>query len=796
MTEPTPEPNVSQPPVAEQPAADPIEAKLAELSEPFVAPIQGSNPAGENARFDERHEAIRNQVDKLGRPEAEELDWGLIEEAGRALLTEKSKDYLIASYFGVAAYVRTGPRGLIEGLCALSALLEHYWDNGFPPPDRLRARVNAIDWFVDRVGAFGDRAPKTVQQDDLQMLSRAAKRFQGLVLDRFGEEIPNIYGLKETLERIELSIVGQSDGQPHAQDGQPGAPSAADPSPAPSSAATSLGPAPPEGGAPVAPQPAGGSPEAKLAALAQAFTDPIPGGSRAGENARHDEKHEAIRNEVDKLGKPTAEEVDWELVREVGGALLTSKSKDFLIASYFAVASYVRGGVEGLVTGLAALSALLRNYWDDGYPPVARIRARANALDWFIDRVESLGDLAPKSVKAGDLELLGFAAKQLEELVLERFEDESPNVHRLKEILQQIELAVAKQAPAQPVAPTQSPSPGPARTQPEAPTQGQPTPVAAVQLATPTAQLTDPAQVNKFLRELGESVHKASRALFKASKEDPLAYRLCRLGLYVSFQEAPPATNGNQTMVPPPTPDREAHLNALLSARNWPVLLDEAESGLASARLWLDQHRYVALALAGLGHEKAKETVVAETAALIRRLPELPELAFSDGFPFASPATRDWLGSLSPSATESTGLAVTDAAEHGAFEEGLAEAHKLAVGGKLGEAVEKLGRVIDSRATSGRDRFRAKLAMANACSRAGSAALAEGILASLSEEIRQFRLQEWEPKMAEACYRARYEALAAMTGESAKSRDELVDIYRQLCGVAPAAALKLGKPPG
>ena len=50
--------------------------------------------------------------------------------------------------------------------------------------------------------------------------------------------------------------------------------------------------------------------------------------------------------------------------------------------------------------------------------------------------------------------------------------------------------------------------------------------------------------------------------------------------------------------------------------------------------------------------------------------------------------------------------------------------------------------------------------------------------------------------MAEACYRARYEALAAMAGESAKSRDELVDIYRQLCGVAPAAALKLGKPPG
>jgi type VI secretion system protein VasJ len=796
MTEPTPEPNVSPPPVAEQPLADPIEAKLTEVSAPFVTPIPGSDAAGENARHDERHEAIRNEIDKLGRPEAEELDWALIESAGRALLTEKSKDYLIASYFGVAAYVRAGPRGLIEGICAISALLEHYWDSGFPPPNRLRARINAIDWFLEKVGAFGDRAAKTVHRDDFQMLSQATKKFQSLVLDRFQDDIPNIYGLKETLERVELSIAAQSDGEPQAQADPSAQPAAVDPSPAQQSA-TSVSPAPSLGGASVAPPPPGGSAEAKLAELAQPFINPIPGGARAGENARHDEKHQAVRNEVDKLGKPTAEEVDWGLVCDAGRELLTTTSKDFLIASYFGVASYVRGGVEGLVTGLAALSALLRDYWDDGFPPSARVHARVNAIDWFIDRVESMGDLAPKTADEGDLQVLSLAAKQFETLVLDRFQDESPNIYRLKQTLERIELAVAKQAPAQPGAAAQSATAGPAATPTQTtPEREQPMPAATVQLATPTAQLTDPAQVNKFLREVGESIHKASRALFKASKEDPLAYRLCRQGLYMSFQQAPPAANGNQTMVPAPPPDREAHLNTLLSAQNWPVLLDEAESGLASARLLLDQHRYVALALAGLGHEKARETVVAETAAVVQRLPELPERAFSDGSPFASPATREWLSSLSPSATGSGAFGGAAGGETGAFEEGLAEAHKLALGGKLGEAVERLNGAIDSGATSGRDRFRAKLAMANACLAAGSPALAEGILAGLSDETQRFRLQEWEPKMAEACYRSRYEALAAMAGESAKSRDELVDVYRQLCGVAPAEALKLGKPPG
>jgi len=792
MTEPTLEPNVSQVPAEEERPADPIEAKLRELSTQFAAPIPGAQRAGENARFDERHEAIRNEVDKLGRPEGEELDWALIESAGRALLTETSKDYLIASYFGVAAYVRRGPAGLVEGLCALSAVLEHYWDDGFPPPKRLRARVNAIDWFVDRVGTFADRAPKTNHPDDFQMLSRAAKKFQGLVLDRFEDEVPNIYGLKDTLERVELSVAAQSDAAPQAQGEQSVAAqtgTAVEPTPAQAPTTSGSSAASP-GGAPVAPQPVGGSAEAKLAELAQPFIDPIPGGSRAGENARHDDTHQAIRNEVDKLGRPTAEEVDWELVREAGREVLTSKSKDILIASYFGVASYVRGGVEGLVTGLAALSALLRHFWDDGYPPSKRLRARVNAIDWFIDRLESMGDLAPKTANPSDLQLLSLATKELEGLVLDRFQDESPNIPRLKETLERIERSIPKTVPV--AAAAQSATASPTATT----NQQQPRAAAAVELATPSAQLTDPAQINKFLRELGESVHKASRALFKASKEDPLAYRLCRQGLYMSFQQAPPATNGTQTMVPPPPSEREAHLNALLSAQNWPVLLDEAESGLASARLWLDQHRYVALALGGLGHEEARAMVVAETAALVQRLPELPERAFSNGSPFASPPTREWLRSLSPGGEASAPVAGAGASEPGAFEEGLAEAHKLAVGGKLGEAVEQLSGLIQSGATSGRDRFRAKLAMANACSAGGSPALAEGILASLSAEIRQFQLQEWEPKMAEACYRARYEALAAMAGESAKSRDELADVYRQLCGVAPAAALKLGKPPG
>jgi type VI secretion system protein VasJ len=793
MTDSLPEASSPQPPVAQPPASapvDPAAAKFAVLTKPFADPIPGVEPGGENARHDERHEAIRNEVEKLSRPSGEEVDWDLVRDSGRALLTEKSKDYLIASYFAVAAYMRGGPRGLIEGIASICALLDRYWESGFPPPNRLRARINALDWFIDRVGSQGHLAPTTIQEGDLQMLSQAAQTLEALVLERFQDDMPNIHRLKEALKPIELAIAGQTPSAPVPEPQQPTTVAASTSEP------QSMEQAPSPAVAQAVPPPAVASGDpiaAKFAELGRPFATPIPGGIRAGENARHDALHEAIRNEVDKLGKPTAEQVDWDMIRDTGRVLLTDKSKDYLIASYFAVASYVRGGVQGLVIGIAALVTLLRDYWDDGFPPAKRIRARINAIDWFIERVESLGDLAPKAVEKNDLQLLSMAAKELETLVLDRFQDDMPNIHGLKTTLNTIELAIAKQAPAPaqpqlqqaaaPHATAGSPAPAPSA------------PAVSVQLAAPTAELADPAQVSKFLKDVGESLHKASRALFKISKEDPLAYRLCREGLYIHFLQAPPASNGNQTMVPAPPADREATLNTLLSSQNWPMLLDEAESGLASARLWLDLHRYVALALAGLGYDKARDTVVAETAVIVQRLPELLDREFSDGQPFASAATREWLDAASPSASASAESDVSLEGDSGAFEASLGEAHKLAVGGKLEDAIQRLTEIIKLEAGVGRDRFRAKLAMAKACAAAGSPALAEGILAGLSEEIRDFRLEEWEPKIAEACYRSRYEALAAMANESAKSREEVVDVYRQLCRVAPASALKLGKPP-
>jgi type VI secretion system protein VasJ len=354
-----------------------------------------------------------------------------------------------------------------------------------------------------------------------------------------------------------------------------------------------------------------------------------------------------------------------------------------------------------------------------------------------------------------------------------------------------VQHAPLKPGPAESeaAAATADASAAPTAPKPAAPKPAAPAP--SVDLAVPSESMSNPDEVLKFLRTVGGSLHKASEAFFKAAPSDPLSYRIARRGLYLHFIEVPPASNGNRTAVRPPPGDTEPHLNALLNSKDFATLLNQAEPALGQYRLWFDLHRYVAAALGGLGHDAARDIVVAETLSVVQRLPELLDREFADGRPFASAETRQWLSGLG------FGSSSSSAGEGGGsdeFDQRLAEAQQLALGGKLQEAVKALSAIAGGQDLSGRDRFRAKLAMAKASAAAGAHALADGILAGLSAEIEQFQLEEWEPKIAEACYRARYEALSAMGTQSEQARQTLLEVYRQLCRVTPLAALELSAP--
>ena len=116
---------------------------------------------------------------------------------------------------------------------------------------------------------------------------------------------------------------------------------------------------------------------------------PISDAEPSGQNASYDPRYEEVRATMASLDSPTGGEVDWVPVAKTTRDLLTSTSKDLLVASYFTYAMLQTEGPKGLAVGLATLDGLFETFWDSMFPPARRLRGRGNALGWLVDRLET-----------------------------------------------------------------------------------------------------------------------------------------------------------------------------------------------------------------------------------------------------------------------------------------------------------------------------------------------------------------------------------------------------------------------
>ncbi len=129
-----------------------------------------------------------------------------------------------------------------------------------------------------------------------------------------------------------------------------------------------------------------------------------------------------------------------------------------------------------------------------------------------------------------------------------------------------------------------------------------------------------------------------------AAPAAPWPYRLARVAAWLTLETAPEAESGKTFARAPKRGERD-DFEAMFNGGAWEGLRDASEDALSEHTLWLDLHRWSATALDRLGTPfvLAREAVGRETAALASRLPSLAGLFFSNGTPFASPETLDWL---------------------------------------------------------------------------------------------------------------------------------------------------------
>ncbi|HEY6098346.1 MAG TPA: type VI secretion system protein TssA, partial [Anaeromyxobacter sp.] len=226
---------------------------------PFLDPIAGApTPAGAALRLDPSYQNVANEVAKLDAPTGGEVDWRSVVRGAGDLLKARTKDVVLASYLAHGLHATGGLDGLSTGLALVADLLDQYWETAFPEVKRIKGRLNAVQWLLERTKAVlpgiqagaGDAAA-------VDGLEAAAQRLAEVVRARFADQAPAMGPLLEEVARLKGEV----------EQARPPPPPTAAPSATPAPAQPAAAPAAP---AAAAPSPLPEAPAGALAGAEQA----------------------------------------------------------------------------------------------------------------------------------------------------------------------------------------------------------------------------------------------------------------------------------------------------------------------------------------------------------------------------------------------------------------------------------------------------------------------------------------------------------------------------------------------
>ncbi|WP_153100023.1 type VI secretion system protein TssA [Paraburkholderia hayleyella] len=480
---------------------------------------------------------------------------------------------------------------------------------------------------------------------------------------------------------------------------------------------------------------------------------------------------------------------DWGLVARATTQVLTQQGKDLSAAVWLSVALLRTTGLTGLAEGVRGLRQMVSAYWDVMTPPVNRVRARDNQMQWLLDQLEAC--LAPGAQQTAwqPLEAALHEALLADWDALEVFwsghHSDGPALFAARRLLQNLPVQEAPDAAV--------PAEGSAAATSNAETDTDPgsslepasrTDAATASSATATVSSTvsssslassgpaasalpaafSAAPLASSMTGHAEEARQAIEAALggwsayllacqQAAPDAAFAYRLNRVCAWALIDTVPATTTpeAGLTRVPAPPDAVRSVLDTLLAGGDAAALVEFSESRLAQFPFWLDLCRYSHEALLRLGATQAAEAVAQDTRAFAARLSGLLGLQFADGQPFADTTTQRWLaaGRTAPR-TALTALARSPLPDNASGPDSLdaltQSAYATAASGQLGEALSALEGYAQAQ-TSGRERFRTRLVQ---CELLGEHAQHEALscfAAPLVAQIEAQGLAHWEPEL-------------------------------------------------
>jgi type VI secretion system protein VasJ len=510
----------------------------------------------------------------------------------------------------------------------------------------------------------------------------------------------------------------------------------------------------------------------------------------------------ALQAEIDKLNSMAgaAGGVNWPLAETLAAKIVKGASKDILAAVYLAVAAGESGGPAAVAGGAGFLADFVETWWQTLLPPLKRMRARANAIEWWRDRtVQLIGRYAGPPIAQSALDAVTGAVDRLDK-VLGEASDGLPSVREVIKNLAAIPVEAEKPLPSAPAEAAQTspvpasalpPSAGPTATDPAVATAaGSAAPTAPSLAAAPPAPATPasgPPPPPPPAAKAGEGPESPGAAVaLKAvvtsadaylsycprSFEMPRYWDLSRLRIWLSLQSLPPAENG-RTMLRPPPPEILSGIRSQLDGGAFREALFAAEDQRAAYVFWLDLDWAAAKALEALGLAACAATLQARVLGLVAVLPGVAELAFEDGTAFATQDTKEWLASAGPSGA---GAGPSETALFDRYLEGDA-ARSLS---DLGEAA--------ARPRTGRERLLARAAEMRLYLRTGRTLEASALARWAVSECDRLELCSYDPAVAAKAMAA---AALVLKGAGPEFRGDYLKVLGNLAQCGPRAVSEL-----
>ncbi|MBO4335230.1 MAG: type VI secretion system protein TssA [Desulfovibrio sp.] len=459
------------------------------------------------------------------------------------------------------------------------------------------------------------------------------------------------------------------------------------------------------------------------------YLAPISAEEAAGHDARYDDPYTELLAEIEKLGSVTRAVCDWRVVIAKSSLVLKDLSKDFLAASYLAVALIHENGLDGAIAGIKLLAGLTDGFWQNGFPQLKRVRARINALDWWRERFEESVTAwqSEQEQPAASIESLQQALESLDEALAKVLPDYPP-LRDLREKVARIPTKAEEKA-----------------------AEAEPAEAESIAAKADTAEPVTPAGAP--LPVFGEDLEKnldqfktlcLDFVRFGQPKDtaNPLYLQLRRLAAWGKIRSLP-ASEQQTTMIPAPASEQKALIQHDLGEGRAQAAFLACEELCLAAPFWLDLQRLAAEALAQLGssHAAVLGALQGECAIFLKRFPGLETLRFADGTPFADSQTTTWLATLSRSGADDA------EAQNAKAPDGLEAAQQLAAKGQLGKALDLLDNLRSQQASLARA-FPYRLAQAQILLQARQMPGALALARELSELCTSLDLVRWDPDRA------------------------------------------------